>query len=77
MKIIADQNIPFVKECFSSIGDVTLIAGREITAESVKDADILLVRSITKVNADLLEASAVKFVATATIGTPTISIRII
>ncbi|MHC5174255.1 MAG: 4-phosphoerythronate dehydrogenase [Planctomycetota bacterium] len=69
MKIIADQNIPFVKECFSSIGDVTLIAGREITAESVKDADILLVRSITKVNADLLEASAVKFVATATIGT--------
>jgi erythronate-4-phosphate dehydrogenase len=69
MKIIADQNIPFVKECFSSMGDVTLIGGREITAESVKDADILLVRSITKVNADLLEASAVKFVATATIGT--------
>jgi erythronate-4-phosphate dehydrogenase len=69
MKIIADQNIPFVKECFSSIGDVTLVGGREVTQEWVKDADILLVRSITKVNAYLLEDSAVKFVATATIGT--------
>lgn len=69
MKIVADQNIPFVKECFSSIGVVTLAGGRQMTAEVVKDADILLVRSITKVNADLLEGSAVKFVATATIGT--------
>jgi erythronate-4-phosphate dehydrogenase len=69
MKIIADQNIPFVKECFSSIGQVTLVGGRQITPALVKDADILLVRSITKVNADLLDGSRVKFVATATIGT--------
>jgi len=32
------------------------------------DADVLLVRSITPVNADLLAASKVRFVATATIG---------
>lgn len=69
MKIIADQNIPFVKECFSSIGDVTLTGGRDVTPELVKDADVLLVRSITKVNADLLAGSSIKFVATATIGT--------
>ena len=69
MKIIADQNIPFVKECFSSIGDVTLVSGRAVTPDLVKDADILLVRSITKVNAGLLDGSSVKFVATATIGT--------
>ncbi|MBW8017366.1 MAG: 4-phosphoerythronate dehydrogenase [Planctomycetes bacterium] len=68
MKIIADTNIPFVKECFSSIGDVTLTGGRDITAELVKDADILLVRSITKVNEELLGSSSVKFAATATIG---------
>ena len=68
MKIIADQNIPFVNECFSSIGEVTLVGGREVTPELVKDADVLLVRSITKVNAGLLEGSSVKFVATATIG---------
>ena len=69
MKIIADQNIPFVNECFSSIGQVTLVSGRDMTPELVKDADVLLVRSITKVNADLLAGSRVKFVATATIGT--------
>jgi len=69
MKIIADTNIPFVKECFSSIGDVILTSGRDVTPELVKDADILLVRSITKVNEELLSGSAVKFVATATIGT--------
>lgn len=68
MKIVADQNIPFVEDCFSSIGDVTLCSGREISQEIVKDADILLVRSVTKVNPELLEGSSVKFVATATIG---------
>lgn len=74
MKIIADTNIPFVKECLSSIGEVTLISGRAVTPELVKDADILLVRSITKVNEELLAGSTVKFAATATIGTDHIDI---
>lgn len=69
MRIIADQNIPFVKECFSSIGNVSLCAGRQITPAAVKDADLLLVRSVTDVNAQLLDGAKVKFVATATIGT--------
>ena len=69
MKIVADENIPFVKECFSSIGDVVTVSGRDVDAATVKDADILLVRSITKVDADLLAGSSVKFAATATIGT--------
>ena len=68
MKIVADQNIPFVKECFSSIGDVQIYPGRQLTAAQVADADILLVRSVTKVNASLLAGSRVRFVATATIG---------
>jgi erythronate-4-phosphate dehydrogenase len=68
MKIIADANIPFVKECFSSIGEVTVIGGREMTPWIVADADILLVRSITPVGVDLLAGSNVRFVGTATIG---------
>ena len=68
MKIVADENMPFVKECFSSAGDVLAIGGREITPEILKDADALLVRSITKVDKSLLEGTSVKFVATATIG---------
>ncbi len=68
MKIVADANIPFVQECFSSVGDVTIMSGREMTASALVDADALLVRSITQVNESLLGDSAVKFVGTATIG---------
>jgi erythronate-4-phosphate dehydrogenase len=68
MKIIADENIPFVKECFASIGDVQTFSGRQITPEVVAEADCLLVRSITQVNEKLLADSKIKFVATATIG---------
>ncbi|MDH7603375.1 MAG: 4-phosphoerythronate dehydrogenase [Melioribacter sp.] len=69
MLIIADENIPQVKEAFSAFGDVKLLAGRSITKGDLKDADVLLVRSVTKVNKDLLEGTNIKFVATATIGT--------
>ena len=68
MKIVADANIPYVRECFSSIGEVTAMSGREMTPWIVADADILLVRSITPVGVDLLAGSKVRFVATATIG---------
>jgi len=68
MKIIADANIPSVTECFSSVGDVELVAGRQITPPVVADADVLLVRSITPVGPDLLAGSRVRFVGTATIG---------
>lgn len=69
MKIVADQNIPFVEEAFGTMGTVVTAAGHEITPELIADADILLVRSVTKVNQELLEGSKVRFVATATIGT--------
>ncbi|MDZ7262729.1 MAG: 4-phosphoerythronate dehydrogenase PdxB [candidate division KSB1 bacterium] len=69
MKIIADENIPFVKQAFSHLGEVTTLPGRQMTAQSVRDAEILLVRSVTKVDQELLEGSSVRFVATATIGT--------
>ncbi len=68
MKIIADANIPHVAECFSSIGEVHTLSGRDIKNNIIADADILLVRSITPVFADLLKGSKVRFVATATIG---------
>jgi erythronate-4-phosphate dehydrogenase len=68
MKIVADQNIPFVEQCFAHLGKVELFPGRKITPDAVADADMLLVRSITKVNESLLAQSKVKFVATATIG---------
>ncbi|MCF2860410.1 4-phosphoerythronate dehydrogenase [Pseudoalteromonas sp. SMS1] len=69
MKILADQNMPLVEEFFSSLGEVERYDGRTITAEQVREADVLLTRSITKVNQSLLAgAHAIKFVGTATIG---------
>jgi erythronate-4-phosphate dehydrogenase len=67
--ILADENIPFVKEAFQEIGEVTTISGRDITPETLKGIEILLVRSITKVNEALLKGSKVKFVGSSTIGT--------
>jgi erythronate-4-phosphate dehydrogenase len=69
MKIIADANIPLVREAFGALGEVVLAPGRQINATVVSDADLLLVRSVTPVNAALLDGSRVRFTATATIGT--------
>ena len=69
MKIVADPNIPYVREAFAAFGETHLIPGREITAADVRDADALFVRSVTPVNEALLAGSRVRFVATATIGT--------
>ena len=68
MLIVADENIPFVKEAFGTFGEVVTFSGREITKEKIKDGDVLLVRSVTKVNNELLQGTKIKFVATATIG---------
>jgi len=69
MKLIVDENIPQGKEAFGKFGEIFLSAGRSITNEMLLDADILIVRSITQVNEDLLKNTKVKFVGTATIGT--------
>ncbi|MDI6804495.1 MAG: 4-phosphoerythronate dehydrogenase [Bacteroidota bacterium] len=69
MKFVVDKNIPLVEKGFNSIGDVTTIETGEFTPDVVRDADVLVVRSETKVNKSLLDGSRVKFVGTATIGT--------
>lgn len=68
MKIVADENIPLVNEFFSRLGEVSCLPGRTITPADVRDADALIVRSVTRVNQALLAGSNVKFVGTCTIG---------
>lgn len=75
MKIIVDENISFAEEAFSGLGEVILSHGRKITNEMLKDADALIVRSITNVNEELLKGTEVKFVGTATIGTDHIDLN--
>lgn len=68
VKIIADQQIVLAQEVFSQFGEVELANGRSIKQDTVKDADVLLVRSVTKVNESLLNDARVSFVASATSG---------
>jgi erythronate-4-phosphate dehydrogenase len=68
MRIFIDENIPQGPEVFSAYGEVTTFPGRTLAREHLEEADVLLVRSITKVNAELLEGTPVRFVGTATIG---------
>ena len=69
MKIIADEAIPYLKGIFENECEVEYYPGSEITPQRVKDADALIVRTRTKCNAQLLEGSKVKVIASATIGT--------
>ncbi len=69
MKLVADQNIALARELFEQFGEVQLLGGREIDRNSVRDAQILLVRSVTQVNGALLKGSQIEFVGSATAGT--------
>ena len=69
MNLIVDENIEFAKEAFAGFGNLKLVNGRTLTSKDVKDADVLIVRSITGVHQRLLKNSRVKFIGTATIGT--------
>jgi len=68
MKIVADENIPFAQQAFSTLGEVSLLPGRNLKASDVADAELLLVRSVSSVNETLLKGSKIRFVASATIG---------
>ncbi|PRB81957.1 4-phosphoerythronate dehydrogenase PdxB [Pseudomonas sp. MYb185] len=69
MHIVADENIPLLDEFLTGFGRLTRLPGRLIDHTSVKDADVLLVRSVTRVSAAMLAGTPVRFVGTCTIGT--------
>jgi len=68
MNIVIDENIEFAESAFRKYGNITLVHGREITNALLKNADALIIRSITKVDKNLLNETPVKFIGTATIG---------
>ena len=69
MKILVDENIPCAQDAFASWGEVVTCAGRKINASLLQDVDLLIVRSVTRVDEDLIRNSPVRFVGTCTIGT--------
>ena len=69
MKILIDENMPYAEQLFSQLGEVVLKSGRTLNADDLVDVDALMIRSVTKVNAELIsKANRLKFVGTATAG---------
>jgi erythronate-4-phosphate dehydrogenase len=71
VKIVFDQHIPFLLETIRREWPEVQIypmKPEKIDASAVRDADILIVRTRTKVNEQLLKESKVQLVCTATIG---------
>ncbi|MEM7465834.1 MAG: 4-phosphoerythronate dehydrogenase [Pseudomonadota bacterium] len=68
MRILADNIISDAAQAFAAYGTVELFDGRSLERSQLADTDILLVRSVTKVSAELISNTNVKFVGTATAG---------
>lgn len=68
MKIVCSDNMPFAEKAFQTIGRPVILPGRSISPPDLVDADILAIRSTTRVDRGLLKGAPVRFVGTATIG---------
>jgi len=68
LSVLADENIPAVEQFFGAFASVRPVNGRTLGRAQLDDVDVLLVRSVTRVDEALLGGSAVKFVGTATSG---------
>ena len=68
MKIVADDKIPYLKGVLEPYAEVSYLPGNKITPVELADADVLITRTRTACNRELLAGSKVKLVTTATIG---------
>ena len=68
MKVVIDQNIPFIKGALEKYLDVFYLPAEKISSQCILDADILIIRTRTKCNEKLLKNSKVKLIISATIG---------
>lgn len=69
MQLLADENIPLLDEYFAGFGSLRRLPGRQISRADLQHTEVLLVRSVTRVDRELLQGTPVRFVGTCTIGT--------
>jgi len=74
IRIVADENISGLDSLCGDWATLERLPGREISPPMLQNCDVLLVRSVTTVNEPLLDATPVKFVGSATIGTEHVDI---
>lgn len=68
MKILADTHIPYLQGVAEQFGEVSYLPGDQFTKETVKDKDVLIVRTVTHFDEKILKGSKVKLICSATIG---------
>lgn len=68
MILIADNTVPYLKGVAEPFADVRYLSSSQFTHKNVKDADVLIVRSIDKCTRELLLNTNIKLITTATIG---------
>lgn len=68
LRILADNNLPGVEAACAPLGELTCLPGESIGAAEAAQADVLLLRSVTRVDERLLRAHRPLFVGTATSG---------
>jgi len=73
--IVADENIHITPGLRAIASSMTLLPGRTISRRDLSFADILLVRSVTRVDRELVANTPLKFVGTATAGLEHIDTR--
>lgn len=68
VNIAIDDKIPFIRGVLEPYANVVYLPAKEFTKQRLLDVDALIIRTRTVCNAELLEGTAVKFIASATIG---------
>ena len=68
MKLMIDNTVWGFEEIFSDFGEIITLPGRQIDRQSLLDCDILIIRSRTKVNEELLQGTKVQFVGSTVAG---------
>lgn len=68
MILAIDRAIPYWAEAFSEFGELRPFSAEKLKPKDIRDADALVVRSVTQVDASLLEGSSTRFVAAASAG---------
>lgn len=69
MKVLIESHIPYIKGLLEPYAQIEYLEPEQFTAQSVKDADALIIRTRTRCNEQLLQGSRCQFIGTATIGT--------
>ncbi len=68
VSIVIDDKIPFIRGVLEPYANVYYLPANEITQQQLVNVDALIIRTRTHCNAKLLDGTAVKFIASATIG---------